>query len=440
MTGGDEGVKILFVDDEENILRSLRRLMADESFEVFTASSGAEGIGILREHPDMAIIVSDQRMPEMNGAEFLEKSRVPAPDAIRMILTGYADINAAVNAINRGGACRYLNKPWRDDELLQTLKEASQRHLLMKENAKLNEIIRAKNRELEKWNSQLEAMVQEQTLDIQKRSEELGRLNERLNRNFKRTIEAFSNLVEMRDKTTSNHSKNVAALAIRTAASMSMTEQQKSDIFIAALLHDIGKIVIPDSILMKDPDALRDIERKKYEMHPVMGQATLETVGDFSEVGLYIRHHHERFDGSGFPDGLRRNDIPVGSRIIAMADAADRSANNAFSNVRNNYRKAISDIESSLDGRFDRAVFDHMKPVLLDKIRIEGARNLEGEVETAPENLKPGMILSRDVKSGSGTLLLARGMTLNRTAIMDLQLYYHVDPPGTGVFVLKKKG
>jgi DNA-binding NtrC family response regulator len=119
----DQG-KILFVDDEANILKSLRRLCMDTEYEVFTAESGEEGLKILKDNLDMGLIVSDQRMPSMTGVEFLIEARKIAPDSVRILLTGYADIHAVVDAINKGGAYRYITKPWNDEELLQSLKGA----------------------------------------------------------------------------------------------------------------------------------------------------------------------------------------------------------------------------------------------------------------------------------------------------------------------------
>src|SRR5512143_3889480 len=105
-------VKVLFVDDELNILRSLERLFMDEAFTVTTAGSGEEGLSLLRDDPAFGLIVSDQRMPGMNGVEFLSRAREIAPEALRIVLTGYADLNATMDAINRGGAYRYITKPW----------------------------------------------------------------------------------------------------------------------------------------------------------------------------------------------------------------------------------------------------------------------------------------------------------------------------------------
>lgn len=115
---------VLVVDDEENILRAIRRLLMDEPGEILTASCGASGLDILRSTKTIGVIVSDQRMPGMSGAEFIEKSREFAPNAVRIILTGYADLASAVDAINKGGVWKYLAKPWNDEELLKIVREA----------------------------------------------------------------------------------------------------------------------------------------------------------------------------------------------------------------------------------------------------------------------------------------------------------------------------
>jgi len=146
---------VLFVDDEENILRSLVRLTMDENYTVVTADSGQQGLQLLGSIKEIALIVSDQRMPGMNGAEFLEKSRELAPDSIRMLLTGYSEISAAIDSINKGGASRYLSKPWNDDELLQTLRSAVETWRLGRENRRLQAVVQAQNEELKQWNENL---------------------------------------------------------------------------------------------------------------------------------------------------------------------------------------------------------------------------------------------------------------------------------------------
>lgn len=191
---------ILFVDDEENVLRSLKRLFLDEPYQLFTAPSGKAGLELLGKQA-FAVIVSDQRMPEMSGSDFLAKAREIQPDAVRIVLTGYADVNAAISAINEGGAYRYIAKPWNDTDLVLTIRDAVDTYVLKQENRRLTELTRAQNEEMKKWNSELEFYVQQQMLDIQKKNKDLEKLNEKLSNNFKKAIEVFSNLKEMaRDK------------------------------------------------------------------------------------------------------------------------------------------------------------------------------------------------------------------------------------------------
>ncbi len=435
---GSKPTKILFVDDEENILRSLSRLLIDEDFEVFTASSGREGLAILEREPDICLIVSDQRMPEMTGVEFLEKARALLPDAIRLVLTGYADVHAAVDAINRGGASRYIAKPWKDEEFIQILREAAERHRLAAENRRLTAVVRRQNEELTQWNSQLEMMVQEQTLDIQNKNKELEKLNEQLKKNFRRSIESFSSLIEMREKSLSSHGRNVASLAREIAAGMKREESEINNILVAGLLHDIGKIGVPDSVLLKTPDEMNESEFAEYRRHAVRGQTAVAALEGFEEIGFLIRHHHEQVDGAGFPDGLKHGAIPLGSRILAIADAFDRIANAGLLTAES-CRKARAHIEFYSDTRFDRSVFHTVDLIIGQKIEAlekQGMAAVE-EIEMHPTRLSPGMTLTRDVRSGTGLLVLARGIVLTEKIIGALRRYYSIDPPRTGVFVKK---
>jgi len=426
--------KILFVDDEENILKSLKRCLMDEPFDILTAPSGKEGLKLLEVHPDLAVIVSDQRMPEMTGTEFLEQSRIMLPDATRILLTGYAEISAVIEAINLGGAYRYLAKPWKDEEIRQVLHDAVNRHTLIIENKRLTTVITRQNEELKQWSGQLEVLVQEQTMDLEKRNKELEHLNVQLRNNFRKTIESFSGLIEMRDRSVSNHSKTVADLARKTAVAMKLSPEEINQVFVASLLHDIGKIGIPDAVLSKSVDSLNDAEKREYQMHPVRGQVVVERLEGFSAMGLLIRHHHENIDGSGFPDHLAMNKIPLGSRIIALADGVDRIAN---AGGAPDYKKAMTTVEFYLDTRYDRQVYKQLQPFLLYKIQ-EAVRQDNGiEAEVLAQQLRPGMLLSRDVKSGTGVLLLGRGAILDQQMISGLQRFFAMDPTTSGVFVRK---
>ncbi len=437
MSGDTKLVPVLFVDDEENILKSVKRLFMDEPFEVLTADSGAAGLAVLNDRQDVGVIVSDQRMPGMSGAEFLEKSRPVAPEAVRVVLTGYADISAAVDAINKGGAWKYLAKPWEDENLVHVVREAAERFTLMQKNRELTEIVNRQNDELKKWNAELEFYVQQQTIEISKKNEELKGFNDQLKKNFHDIIESLAGLLELRDKTAMNHSRNVAELAVQASRTLCLPPAEVDQITVAALLHDIGKIGMPDLLLAKGPEAMNADEKKDYLLHAVRGQAAIDAIEDLRPAGMLIRHHHEAFNGTGYPDNLKGDQIPLGSRIIAAADYFDR----AFS--QSTETTALDVAVSRLRGEAGKILDPDICRILEKPLRKKYAqavpRSGTAELQIALKDLAMGMVVSRDVRSGTGILLISKGTTLDAKNIQALKRYEQVDPAKSGVYVWAKK-
>jgi putative nucleotidyltransferase with HDIG domain len=438
MDGSEEKIpsRVLIVDDEENIIRSLTRLIMNNGIDVLSASSADEALRILEENEDISLIISDQRMPQTTGTDFLEQARRIRPLATRMLLTGYSDIKAAVDAINKGGAYRYLTKPWQDEEIIQAVQEAAYRYELIQKNKKLSLIVQRKNEELREWNTRLEARVKEQTVELKRQNESLKNLNLRLTGNFKSTIAALSGLIELRDKNVKNHSGNVSQLAEKVAVSMGLTAEETEKIAVAALLHDIGKIGMQDYLLSKSIAELSEEEFKEYSLHPVRGQAAIDSIDDMREIGQLIRHHHENFDGSGFPDHMKGNDIPPGARIIAVADFIDRNLEKYMSDVA--LEMTLRDLNEQLGKRFDPRLYSHFSR-LATQVCSHASVDVEtSERELPPNELKEGMVVSRDVKSGTGILLLSKNTALNSMNIKAIKRYYTIDPPKRGVFIWAK--
>jgi response regulator RpfG family c-di-GMP phosphodiesterase len=405
--------------------------------EILTASSGREGLEILKTNDEVGVIVSDQRMPEMTGVEFLEQAKQVAPFAIRLVLTGYADVQAAMDAINRGGAYRYINKPWQDEDLILIIKEAASRFSLVKENRRLGAIIKKQNAELKKWSAELEIIVQEQTMELQKSYDQLRGVHARQETIFKETIRALAGLLELRDKSMQFHARNVAELAGTIAVKLGLSAIEKNQVEIAALLHDIGKIGIPDIILHKNSEQLGDDDRLEYEKHPVRSQAALEIVTDLREIGKIIRHHHERYDGLGFPDSLKGDDIPLLARIIAVCNFIDNTIRRFEGDSGIDY--TLNKVKQERGKMFDPKLLN----LLEEPVRTAYSRRLDKkeyvELELLPKDLRMGMIISKDVTSGTGLLLLTKGTPLTESTIQLLQRYYDVDPAKGGVFVIMKK-
>ncbi len=428
------GGRILFVDDEENILKAMRRLFMDDAYEVFIANSGKKALEILKKEGEMAVIVSDQRMPEMTGVDFLEKSKKVAPNSVRILLTGYADINAAVDAINRGGAFRYLHKPWEDEELVQTIQAAFKYYNLVKENKRLTALVLKQNEQLKSWSKELEAIVQEQTMELSNSNKALKALNNKLYKNFKNTILAFSSLLEMRDKSMRSHSRNIAEVVRRTASELEMNSKDIDDLVAASFLHDIGKIGIPDLMLHTEESKMNQHEWTEYSKHSVRGQAAVEGIDQLRAAGKLIRHHHERFDGLGFPDGLKKNDIPLGARLIAIADFFDKEMRR-----HQHGRAAVDKVCVAIEAESGRSFDPRLVPKVLKAAKKFYQENQpvseSSELELNPNDLALDMVVSRDVLSGTGVLLLGKGTVLTSKNIATLKRYYQVDPANHGVFV-----
>ncbi len=425
---------ILFVDDEENILRALRRLFLEENFNVYTAKSGKEGLEIIQDK-EFAVIVSDQRMPEMTGTEFLLRAKELSPNTLRIILTGYADINAAMDAINEAGAYRYITKPWNDRELVHIIKEAANRYRLIKENIYLNELTKKQKEQLEIWSKELEYYVQIHTIDLTKKDKELKALKDKLTNNKKELMELFDEILTLRGKALFNHSKRVALIAVEMAKRLSLTTAEVETISVAGSLHDIGKIGTSDMLLFKEPQELSSDEFKQYIKHPILGQRAVKVVSYLQDVALLIRHHHENFDGSGFPDNLKRGKIPLGSRILSIADRFERLSRNR------DIDEAFKIIWHSLDKEFDSELFIYLESAAQElKFSLFSSEDII-EAEISINDLEPGFIVAKDVYGLSGLLIIKKDTILSEKTIDLLKsAFNHTTVKGAISVYKKRKG
>ena len=320
---------VLFVDDEVNILKALQRLLRADDMKVLTASRADEALEILDRHPAQ-VVVTDQRMPEMTGVDFLARVRERHPDVVRMMLTDYTEINVAVDAINRGEIYRLITKPWNDDELRSTLRHAFGHAALKSEIKRLNQVTREQNFRLQDMNRNLEGMVRERT-------KQLAAKHIQLRTAYVQTIRTLAEAVDAKDTYTRGHSERVGVYASKIAREMSFAKDFIERVYITGLLHDVGKIGVRDAVITK-PERLTIEEYEEIKQHPEIGFKILEPVDFLKDIAPCVRHHHEWYDGSdrGYPDRLRGDQIPLPSRIILVADTVE-----AMTSDRP-YRKALS--------------------------------------------------------------------------------------------------
>ena len=310
--------KLMIVDDEQANLRLLERLFRRD-YQVITADSGEDALRLLAQH-DVALLITDQRMPGMTGIELIKHAAHLRPQLVRIILTGYTDVSALVEAINCGHVYKYVTKPWNNDELCLTVARALEFY----------ETNHARH-ELLHQNQRLSARLKEMT------------------RSFVRTI---ADALEAKDEYMHGHARRVRGYAVALGWRLALDAPQLEQLELAAFLHDIGKIGTPDSLLLK-PAPLTDEERAVMQLHPERGARMLAGVPDMQDVIAAVRHHHENYDGTGYPEGLTGVQIPQAARIIHVADAYDAMTNPRPFREALSHEEALRRLEEHAGTQFD---------------------------------------------------------------------------------------
>jgi response regulator RpfG family c-di-GMP phosphodiesterase len=429
---------ILLVDDEKAITKALNRLFRKEGYRIMTAQSGPEGLEKLQQNDGpVSMIISDQRMPEMNGAAFLEKAKSIYPDAIRYLLTGYSDLEAVVDAVNRGEIHRYLTKPWNDEDLVLQVKQSLEHFELTSENRRLTALTIDQNKKLNELNKGLEQKVQERTKEVFDKNKALEEVNRMLEASFMDSIRLLVSLVEILNPKLGRQMRQVAQLARQVAEVFELEIAELDKIEMAGMIHDIGLLGFPEELMHKEIHQMSDEEGRLYSDHPTIASILLENVEKLSDVGEIVLYHHEYFNGSGFPNGLRGDQIPLGSRIILAASDYCQ----ILSTWPRDLRKLIAYTRRHFDAEIWKSftVSDDPDTIIEEaaekKLLMECNQKYDVEVVSAlikkiRENkkidptfvvelnkVKAGMVLMEDLKLNDGRLLLTKGTKLKATSI-----------------------
>jgi response regulator RpfG family c-di-GMP phosphodiesterase len=290
---------VLIVDDDRHIREMLRDVFVARGFDCLLATNGREALDVF-EKTRPPLTVTDVKMPVMDGLQFLKHARAVDADAVVLVLTGVGDVRTAVDSLT-GGAHDFILKPVNPAELIHAAERAlDHRQLLI---------------ERREHQAMLERRVAEATRDLE---QALGRLED----TYRTTLEALGSAIDTRDVGTHDHSRRVRGYSLAIARAHGMPESSLRDLEHGVLLHDIGKIGIPDAILLK-AGPLTPAEWKIMRRHPDIGRQLVEKIPFLQGAVPVVYHHHERWDGTGYPLGLAREAIPVGARIFAIADAFD---------------------------------------------------------------------------------------------------------------------
>ena len=408
---------VLCVDDESNILNSLRRLLRPAGYRVLTASSGAEALAAL-ETGAVDVVLSDMQMPEMNGARLLQQVKERAPEIVRILLTGHADLSSTIAAINDAGIYRYISKPWDDEALVNVVRDALELKLLKQERDQLQKLTQQQNADLCDLNATLESKVTQRTAELDEALAALNDTHEALKKSFFTSIKVFSNLIELREGAGAGHSRQIADTARCIATRMRLGDAATQDITIAGLLHGIGEFGLPDSLLRKPRVELTSDEQATLKRIPLKTQSALMALDQLSESGKIIRSYRERFDGYGYPDGLRGAQIPLGAQILSVAHDYEAGQEGMLTGNWLSKLEARDQIMIGRGNRYDPDVVDAFM-VHLEACGV----TLRAEQGLLISEIREGMTLARDLIAPDGMLLLAKHVVLDAARIEQLRRY-----------------
>ena len=427
---------LLCVDDEPHILAALRRVFRRSGFRVLTCAGADAALAMLAREP-VDLVISDMRMPGMNGAELLEQACLRWPETRRILLSGFADAADTIAAVNRGQIWRYVAKPWNDEELLLTVHQALAHRQLQRENARLTQLTLAQNEELRQLNAGLEHQVAARTDQLRRALLTLEQANQQLKTTFLTSVTVLSSLLELRGGTAgtllAGHGRRVARAAHALALHLGLDAAEARDVMLAGLLHDIGKIALPDALLDRPFLALPPEARGLVKRHPLIGENVLLAVAELKAATRLIRHHHERFDGAGYPDGLAADAIPLGARILAVANDFDALQLGTLTERALDADAALDWMREARGRRYDPVVVDAFVAAGLAVAGPDLLRRRGSVAATPPGRplptaaLRPGMVLAADLVHPDGYLLLASEHVIDASIIARLTVMEEYD-------------
>jgi len=402
--------RILFVDDEQPILNSLKRLTRKQSFHCLFASSGAEALEIMR-HETVDLVVSDMRMPEMSGHEFLAEVKQQYPDTVRYLLTGQSDLESTVSALNDGGISRFIHKPWDDEKFIEALEEGLKVVRLERDNRRLMATTQEQAHSLQRLNADLEDRVLART-------KMLRRAMRQLETSYDAFVKTFSYFISQREHLIKGQSQLVADLCGRVCDQLQVESAERKHIFYAALLHEVGKLALPDEVLGRSEIRFTSRDLEEYRQYPVIGELSLTSIKALEKAALLIRHQNEHFDGSGYPDRLMTQNIPFGSRILFACKEFIGIQTEYMRTTPLNAEDALNHLRKNAGSRYDPAVVEAIAQTqyILDVSSLAPMERI-----VSYRDLAPGMVLNRDLVTDRGILLISRGGVLTRTMVERLR-------------------
>ncbi len=436
----DDGIGrlcVMIVDDEPFVLRSLQRLLRSMDVEVITAEGGAAAIRIFEER-EIAVLISDQFMPEMSGAELLEYARQNHQDTIRVMLTGNNDLNTAIEAINRGDVFRFVLKPWDNKGFMKIVELALEQHIILLNHRKYQRYIRDQNERLQTLNDELERRVAERTRALLESREEISQLYQELQVSFDAALKAMLSTMELGDIKVVDHCRRTATRVQQLCDDMLLGEGISQPLVRASLLHWIGLVNVSGEFFKTNVRDLPDELLATWEYHCLLGSQVMSTVDALEYPGRIVLNYLKRYDDFDFRPNQHVNgellteEFVMSCRILHICSAFERERTMSNAQARRNVQNATRErgeryfvdrglytlkqgkgtlFDPTLVAKFsdmiERLYMEYRKEIRLDSIVY----------------LKPGMVLSRPIETLQGLPVAPRDLTITQDMLRRLDVF-----------------
>ncbi|MBQ4833602.1 response regulator [Pseudoalteromonas sp. MMG010] len=412
-------IDVLCVDDDEIVLRSLSRLLKNNNLSSMTCSNPDEAIDLIFKH-QFALIISDMRMPGMNGAQLLEKAQSLTPDTQRILLTGYSDIDTTLAAVNQGQIHGYIQKPWQNDLLLQSINGSIEKYQLKTQNHTLQIKINQQNKELKELNNNLEQQVEKRTKQIRKVLKQLQEANEHEKIEHKSTVELLYNFINANPYLDSNKAQNIANTCAQIAIALKLPPKAVELAPLGGYLAQIGLLGMDPALYETPFSQLTEQQRKTFYTHPSTAQLMLMPATHLHYVSEAIYYQFERYNGNGLPKGLSGNDIPIGAMMINIARDYWEAFEQSPSTKDVEKHLYAQDVIKRYSGTFYHPKLTKALESCQSKLACQ--QNSSGSIKVCnAQELEENNVLARALHSHAGILLLPKGHVFTKKSIEKLQ-------------------
>jgi len=401
---------LLLVDDEENVLNALVRLLRPLDCTIETALSAEIALAKMVSFSPQ-VIVSDVRMPGMDGIALMSVIARDYPETERILLTGYADIESAIEAINSGRVSHYMQKPWDGPVLIKllgkTLSSVSLRHA----NHRLHEMIKEQNIQLKQFSLSLEEKVLDRTNELEKVNTQLQEKNRSLKNSYHNFVELFMRLLACRLGAAYQNDHLTSRLAVDIGRILGLEEHELVALHYAAKLRYVGLLELSDNILNKDVNDMMVKELREFKSFPQLSHALLSSQPALSPAAEIILAHRERLDGQGYPHQRSDKEIGLPAKILAVVSMFEVLTKGQQMAEKLTTQHALAHLRERTGSHYSFEVVS----TLID--RVDSNTDYANEQRLTVRDLVASMVLSRDLNNQVGSLLLARGTLLDAAVI-----------------------